>query len=461
MRIELCRELRPFSALCAALGALPVGCLATEVRGVATDSREVERGDVFVALQGARCDGAAYAEEALSRGAAAVLAPFAAALPRGCPALRVERVEEALLRAAACHRTRQMGEVIAVSGSTGKTTVKEAIATVLTQRGEVAYSQGNFNSSVGMPLSVLSFAPCAFWVLELGVSHPGEMAPMARAAHPTLAVLTNVGSAHIGNYRSAQELLQEKLTLTAHLHEGGRALLPRDLPAAALPCPSVAAYRFGAGGDFYLTDISEGEKSLRGDLIAPDRVITNLGWSNGGRSGVAVVETVGGVGALLGVSDAELRRGLRAAAEKTPRMRHVTVGDRLLIDDSYNASPEAMTEALRLLSLKAGERPIVAVLGDMLELGVHSERLHAQIGRAAAQAGLDLLITYGAWSGAVACAAMAAGMAPERVVSFGAEQRALLVEALIRMLPRGAVVLCKASGKMKLSEIVREVAERL
>ena len=461
MRIELCRGLRALSHLAVFLGATPQDIAVDTVSGIATDSGEVMAGERCVALRGARTSGVAHVAAALSKGAAAVLVSRGEMLPQKCPTLRTDNAQSALLRAAACYRRRLRGQLIAVSGSAGKTTVKEATAVLLSQKGSVAHSQGNFNSDIGLSLSLLSFEPCDFWVVEIGVSHPGEMAPMAHAAAPDLAVLTNVGSAHIGNYGSYEALLAEKAELLAHLRPKGRALIPADLPRSAFSCRDGALYRFGQDGDFHLEGITMGQKGTRGDLMAPYRVITNLNWPRAGKSGISVLETVGAIGILCGLEEDQIRRGLALAGESTPRMRELCVGGRLLIDDGYNASPEAMLEALRVLRIRAGGRPTVAVLGDMLELGARSEAMHAAVGRCAAEQRIDRLLAYGSRAATLARAAREAGMSADRVLHFDEDEGPHLLEVLCDSLPKDAVVLFKASGKMNMKALVEEAVKRI
>lgn len=461
MRIELCTALRPCEALAAALGADVRGMHGVTVRGIATDSRELRAGDLFIAWSGKQVNGADFIPEALSKGAVGVLTVKGALLPVDCPTLLVENIASALLRAAGIYREQCNAFLVAISGSTGKTTVKEAIATMLEQKGTVAYSEGNFNSTWGLPLSVLSFAPCDFWVVEIGINHPGEMEPMAVAVAPDLAVLTNVGHAHIGHYGTLETLCSEKVRLAAHLRPKGLFLTPFSLKPETLPCNMAQVRCFGGQGEFHLESIGMSRKGVTGDLICPDRVITKLSWSVPGSIGIATLESVGAVGALLGMTDTEIRRGLQIAAKKTPRMRSASVGKRMLIDDSYNASPEAVMAALEVLHYRAVDRPIVAVLADMLELGMHACALHREVGRAVALSGASVLFTYGEWAREIALGARLEGMAEATILSFGEDERDQLVKAICENVPEEAVILFKGSGKMNLSGIVNAVRRKL
>ena len=428
--------------------------------GIATDSREVQKGDLFVALAGNHTAGARFLENARAAGAVAALVRKGI-LFDGMPLLCVADPVTALLRAAGEYRRRQGELVIAVSGSTGKTTVKEALATVLSGTGRVEKSQGNFNSRIGMPLSILSMQEADHWVLELGINHCGEMTEMARVAAPNLAILTNVGTAHIGNFGSYAALLSEKAQIAVSLQENGILLIPAALPLEGFPCACRMIHRVGKGGDFYLENIRYSEWGTTGDLIAPDRVITNLAWPIAGGAGAAVLETVGAAAILLGLDEERIRTGLFEAGERTPRCSRIRVGKRLLIDDTYNASPEAVVTAIEGLVLIAAGRPAVAVLGDMLELGKYSAMLHRTVGRAVARSGVEQLFTYGKAALDIAKGAEDAGLSRNAIFIFDEGEQSALCEALCRTLPQDAAVLFKASGRMGLDRILSEVRRRI
>lgn len=457
MRIELCAPLRLPGALTAAMGVS--GAPAAFVGGIATDSREVRPGDLFIALRGERADGASFLGEAIRRGAVGVMGEGLPALPYEVPlALRLDPIA-ALLRAATAYRRMSMAFVVAVSGSTGKTTAKEAIATVLAQKGSTCKSEGNYNSTLGLPLSILSFAEADFWVVELGVSHVGEMGQMAAAAAPDLAVLTNVGTAHVGHFGGFDALLHEKAQIASALSDRGLLLAPFDLPVSAFPCGCGRVRSMGQDrrADFYLENICMSEKGVSGDLITPYRVITNLDWSIPGRVGASTLTTVGAAAVMAGCADEQIRRGLSEAGCGTPRLSAALSGKRLLIDDCYNASPEAVVGALEVLIYRAAGRPTVAVLGDMLELGERGDALHRAIGASLARLGVSMLFTYGEKALAFAEGARMGGMTDDAVFTFDVGDEKALAKAVLRVTPENAAILFKGSGKMKMSRILAAV----
>ncbi len=463
MRIALPCELRDLAYLAGELGSSPSDRLMGEVGGIATDSREVLPGDLFVAIKGEHYDGNCFARKAFAAGAVAVLSDVADIGQTAGPVLWVKEVKSALLRAAERHRKRLGAHVTAVSGSSGKTTVKEAVAALLSSRYRVEKSAGNFNSTVGMPLSLLSMGGGTHLVLELGINRVGEMEALSRACSPDLAILTNVGTAHIGNFGDYTTLLFEKAALGKHVMSNGAFLVPYELPPAFFEQTPATLYRMGeqSRADFRAEKIVNCSKYVGADLVCPDRVITNLKWPIPGRVGVSNILAVGAVGYLMGLEDEAIRRGLSLAGQSTPRARAIEVGERILIDDTYNASPEAVIGAIESLSLRAGGRPCVAVLGDMLELGEYAAPLHEAVGEAAAGAGLAQLFLYGTEAtSSLARGARRGGMPEQSIHCFERSEREALCEAVCRLVPHRAAVLFKGSFAMGLSGALEEVRRR-
>ncbi len=458
MRITLPDALRDPCRLASLLGVtLDQSAHGISIHGIATHSAEVHAGDMFVCLDGTHTNGATYAREALCRGAVAILAQRNKQPTGEFLSFRCGDTIAALLQAAHRYREEVGARVIAVTGSTGKTTVKEAIAAVLSN---APHSEGNFNSRIGMPLSVLSMPPASHWVLELGINMRGEMREMASALRPDVAVITNVGSAHIGAFGDFSTLLSEKLELAGALGQRGTLVVPEELPLSSLgiPCQVI---RVGStyGVDALLQNVRTCGDGTHCDLAVRDRRIENLFWPIPGRIGVSVIGLVGAVGVLEGQSDLNIRQSLLAAGESTPRMKRVCVGKRIFLDDCYNASPEAMIASLEVLSVIGKDRPLVAVLGDMRELGVYAPTLHDAVGVFAARMGLSALYTYGEEAMMVASGAARVGMPRERIYKYRECERDALVSALIRDLPDEAVVLYKASRAMAMGAILKAVKE--
>ena len=455
MRVDLYPSLCDATLLAhIAGGTLTIYGHPAPLRGISIDSRHVRPGDLFAALPGQRTRGSDHIAAAVSAGAAAVLTDVLPQAPTDCAVITVPDVTAALLKWAAYRRRMTGAYVIGVSGSTGKTTAKDGLYHLLQTVGSVRRTAGNFNSTVGMPLSVLAFDEADFWIVEIGVNHPGEMAPMAKELSPDMAVLTNVGSAHIGNFGSAETLLAEKAALTCGMNEQGILLTPEDLKAA-LSRVRPRLVTFGAGGDFMPFDIENDQNGVTLTVSGQGRVMRDLYWPLPGRAGVAQVLELTAVGILLGLNDNAIRAGIAAAGQNTPRLRRYTVGERLLIDDAYNASPEATEAALETLRYMAGIRPAVAVLGDMLELGDYALPLHEAVGKAAAKTGLHQLWCCGQYANILANGAKKAGFAEDRIFCIDGINVCELAKELRRNTPRDAVILFKASHAAGLYDAVR------
>ena len=458
MRISLASPMQSVATLTAALNTVPaaVGAPPAEVGGIATDSGEIKRGDLFLAMRGARHNGNDFIAQALSRGAVAVLTEQEIAPLGGDYWLfRVKSIEQGLFALAGARRRLAGAKVVGVSGSTGKTTVKELIAAVLSEAGTVRKSEGNFNSTLGMPLSLLQMEDADYFVLEIGINHPGEMEPLARALAPDLAVLTNVGSAHIGNFLNAEHLLAEKLKISAG-QCGSDTLLMADSIArdACLGIPS-RILRVGAseGADFCLQNIEHGKKGVRADLRYGARTLKGLCWHMPGSIGLSCLGIGGAVGMLFGVPEDAIRAGLANAAQHAPRMNMKHIAGIRMIDDTYNASPEGVITSLEALAYLGGKGRC-AVLGDMGELGALAEPLHDAVGECAAHSGISHLFTYGNYSDVMARGALRGGMTAGCVHAFRFGEETALAAHILQTVPRGTVVLFKASRKTALERVI-------
>lgn len=464
MRVALAPPLCEVAVLAEALGAsiTPVGTPRARVRGIATHAGECQAGDLFLAMRGKRLAGTAFVAEALARGAGAILTDTAFPPPVGSYwLLSVADIGAALLHAAAYWRQRLGARVIAVAGSTGKTTVKEMIAALLLEKYTVCKSTENYNSGVGMPLSLLSMSQCAYAVLELGINARGEMAALSRALSPDIAVLTNVGSAHVGHFRDGQELLAEKLSLAEGVSASGWLVLPETLPVGKGLAPHVLRTGVGRGADVLAAGVRYGSFGTLATVSSAQLSVPELCWPVAGRAGLSCLLFAVAVGRLAAMDAAEIRAGVARAAAETPRMRRAMLGERILIDDTYNASPEAMLSALEGLAYTAAGRPMAAVLGDMGELGEKSRLYHETVGMLAAGADPCGLYFYGDFAEAYATGARRAGLPDERIRIFRKEEGRELAECLLTTLPRNAAVLFKASHSTALDRVVKMLEEAL
>ncbi len=465
MRVTLHPPFDEIGALAALFGATPV-CVGTPpplVCGIATDSREVETGDMFVALKGARASGAAFFPVALSRGAAALLMTEGMCAPKGNYwLLSVRDTRKALLSAAQGAAQQRGATRIGVGGSSGKTTVKEAVAAMLGTTYSVEKSEGNYNSDVGLSLSLLSMKGADFSVCELGISHRGEMAELSRALAPKLTVLTSIGTAHIGNFASFEELAAEKLSIVAGQGEGDTLLAHESIPSALLDTLPLRVLTVGRGtrADVRATDVRFEKSGVFATVAGLGRTLCGLSFSQPSSAGLSTLLFATAVGFEFGLTDTEIKKGLLSAGESTPRARVIEESGFLLIDDTYNASPEAMVTALELLCYKGAGRALVAVLGDMEELGEAAPALHEAVGECAARVGVAKLYFIGNRAGDYWRGALLGRADPQGIHIFEKGEEEALAATLLRDAPKGAAILFKASRKSSLDRVLQEVRRK-
>ena len=387
--------------------------------GANFDSRLIRPGELFAALPGAR-DGHDFAASALERGAAAVLA----SRPVDGPAIYVEDTSRALRDIARGYRESLPCRCVGITGSVGKTTTKEMIAAVLRTALRTQWTEKNYNNEIGLPVSVLRLKPdCEAAVLEMGMNHFGELSVLTRIAQPDLAVITNIGTMHIENLGSREGILRAKLEILEGLRPGGRVIFNGD---DALLRPLAARYHAVCFG------LSE---SFEAALNVP------------GLHNVLDALAAAAAGLLLGLSPEQIAEGLRSYAPLRQRVSHAA--GMTIIDDCYNAGPESMRAALRVLAGTPTEGRRIAVLGGMLELGDFAPELHAEVGREAAKTA-DLLLAYGPCSECYVQGAHEAGLAGAR--AFATHDA--LVAALEETCRAGDTLLFKGSHGMHMEQVL-------
>jgi UDP-N-acetylmuramoyl-tripeptide--D-alanyl-D-alanine ligase len=418
------------------------------------DSRDVERGDVFLALPGGRRDGHDFATEALRRGAALVIVRADRAADVAGPKLVVADTYAALRDLADWHRRQMEALVIGVTGSVGKTTAREMIYSALCGQHEGTRSRWNFNNEIGLPLSLLEIRPRhEFAVLELGAARVGDIANLAELARPEVGVITAIGTAHLATFGSVEGIMQGKGELLEALPAGGFAVLPGDCPklrwmARRAKCRVVFV---GEGTDNHLrmTRVERiGEwLSFRVDGQAYRLRVAGRHHLTNALCAVAIGREIGLSGSLLSES---LARFEPVAGRGQVRR----IGPWTVIDDTYNASPTAFAaalEALRELATPPAGRRIV-VAGDMLELGDAARREHVLLGERIAQCGAHRLLATGNHANDVAEGAMAAGFPPHCITTAGNWETLLLL--LECWLEPGDTVLVKGSRGMQMERVI-------
>jgi UDP-N-acetylmuramoyl-tripeptide--D-alanyl-D-alanine ligase len=422
------------------------------------DSREAAAGALFVALVGETTDGHRFLEQAAQAGATAVLCQSAPA-DLSVPRVVVDDTREALVRFTRHQLQRQRCTVVGVTGSVGKTSTKEMVASVLEQRFQVLKTEGNLNTYTGLPMSLARMEPRhQVFIAEYAMSALGEIAYLARMAPPDVAIVLNVGLSHVGMLGSIEAVAQAKRELVEALRPDGVAVLNAD-DARVAAMASASAGRvltFGLGeADVRALDLRlDGLGGSTFTLVLPGGDSAAVSLKPPGAHAVSNALAAAAAGHVMGLNAEQVAEGLGAAVPVAGRgsLRPGRRGS-LVIDDAYNASPSSMEAALRVL-LAEENRPRVAVLGEMLELGDEAPGAHRQLGRTAA--GADFLVALGEHAALVGEGAREAGMADDRIaIVDSAEAAAAAVEPMLE----NALVLVKASRGMALEQVVDRLAE--
>ena len=423
-----------------------------EFSGVSTDTRTLERGDLFVALVGPNFDGHGFVNEAAGKGAVGAL--VSRVLTADMTTVRVADTRLGLGQLAAHWRRQFPIPVIAVTGSNGKTTVKNMIAAILSEAGPTLATQGNLNNDIGVPLTLLRLKPGdRHAVIELGMNHPGEIDYLAKLARPTIALINNAAAAHLAGLGSVEAVARAKGEIYSGLDADGIAIINADDPHADLwreqaaphrvitfgldrPADISAEYELDAGGSTIHLKTPHGGINMRLSLLGRHNVLNALAASSASlAAGVSLADIQAGLEKLRSVSGRlEVKRGLKGAR---------------VLDDTYNANPGSLAAGVEVLKAASGER--VLVLGDMGELGEAARDIHRRVGLLARSLGIERLYAVGE-------------LTPGAVEAFGkGAQHFTSHEALIENL-RGCLhgemtVLVKGSRLMKMERVVAGIVE--
>lgn len=450
----------PLSELAAMIGARSEADSGIMITGIATDSREIKKGDLFLALSGQRSNGADYLSEAFANGASLALSE---SLHSDSRILTVPDVPLALGRLASGHASRIPHITVAVTGSVGKTTVRTYLNAVLKKAYTVTAAQENHNTDIGMPLTVLTMprdSDCL--LLEMGMRARGEIAYLSSIAHPDIAIITCIGTSHLETLGTKEEILQAKLEITAGMPQNGILLYSADDPMLGV-CRTLGMRTYGIskhtdGGDYTLEDIRETAGETVCTLHCPEQRIRDIRLQGNGDAALYAAAFSGAACDLLGLSANDIRSALSLAG--MPRLRQTVIrkGGIVFIADCYNASPESMLCAFSLLkSYRTERRRRFALLGDMRELGSEAPALHRYVGQKLASFCPDGLITYGELAREIAVGARLAGMRSDQTVGFAEGEEKELVRHLLSILEPGDLLLVKASRAMHAELILNDL----
>jgi len=452
-------------------GELAAGSADARVLSAAIDSRAVDAGALFFALPGERVDGHEFVAQAVTAGASGAVVSTTRPrdsfgdLPEAFGLIMVDDPARALARLAGWHRRLMKASVVGVTGSAGKTTTKDMIAAVLAESFSVLATEGNMNNEIGLPLTLLRLQPGHdVAVLEMAMRAPGEIAALAETARPDVGVVTNVGYAHIGLLGSQSAIADAKAELVRALPAHGFAVLNGE-------DPRVRAIERFAPGRSLLYGLSP-ECSVRAVDVALSEDDTSFAVALDGQAVPDVRFTVpvpgrhnvlNGLAALavgwrLGIEPEAMARGLASFRPSAMRMHFVQAPRGFtVIDDTYNANPASVRCAIDAALQHAGQRRVIAILGDMLELGDSAAAGHAELGEYAASAGVSGLVTVGSLAALAAQGAVRAGLDPRRCRAC--DDNVSAARAATEMADADDVILVKGSRGMRMEQIVSALAE--
>ena len=435
-----------------------IGDGSLTVQSAVSDSRHAAPGLFFVALPGARVDGHDYAQEALSRGAVAVMTQRE--LPEIAPQLVVSSCKEALATLGRYQLARYPLKIVAITGSMGKTTTKELMAAVLSSRFAVLKTEGNLNTEVSLPLVLFGLTKeHQVAVLEMGMTAKGDIRELCGIAPPDIAVITNIHEVHLERLGSIEAIAETKGEIFHALHPEGLAIVNADDPRVVAKAQEVAvkSYSYGILNQADMMASQLHSHGLRGSSFVatfPDGSTMDASLPVPGIHMVQNALPAMLVGFLMGLSQEEIARGLAVVEPTSQRLSARELpGSRLMIDDSYNSNPHSVAAALALVGELRGTRPTYLVLGDMRELGELSDGAHRGVGALVAQLQPTALYTLGSLAVEIASEAVRLGYPEGQVASFTTNQQVL--DTLLAQVPTGALLLIKGSRGLGMEVIAR------
>lgn len=446
------------------------GDFEQELKNFCIDTRQIQKGDIYVGIKGETTDGNLFFEKALELGAAGCLIQGIDVTSeikekyKDRSIIRVKDTIEALQKLASYKREQYDIPVVAVTGSVGKTSTKDMIASVMSQKFHVLKTSGNYNNHIGLPLTLLRLEDHDAVVVEMGMNHFGEIRVLTNIAKPTVAVLTNIGTAHIGILGSRENILKAKLEILEGMNSDGHIILNNDNDLLHTwgeeekEHYSIITYGIENPSDYQAFHIMRKNDGSTFDVKINDKnntITVPIGGDHFILNSLAAIS----VGSLFEISPEKIKKGIQEFELTKRRMEMLPLSNDILgINDSYNASFDSVKPAIAYLAHAEGKRKI-AVLGDMLELGDYAKELHEKVGEEVAKNKIDILIAVGDLSKYIMKKAEELGMPKENITHcIDAEEAAIKLE---KILEKGDRVLLKASNAMKFNIIVEKLSENL
>ncbi|MGB3501452.1 MAG: UDP-N-acetylmuramoylalanyl-D-glutamyl-2,6-diaminopimelate--D-alanyl-D-alanine ligase [Mesorhizobium sp.] len=451
-----------------AMGGRPFGQMPDGITGISIDSRSLTPGEAFFAIKGDTMDGHDFATAAVKAGAALLVVSEAKLPALGrltVPMIVVDDVLEALIRLSIASRARSKARIVAVTGSAGKTTTKEALRHALSAVGKVHASDKSFNNHWGVPLSLARMPDdCDYAIFEIGMNHADEIRPLVKLVQPHVAIITLIAAAHLGHFKSLEDIARAKAEIFEGLVKGGHALINRDDAhwklleklAKAAGVKHIHGFGENAKAEFKLLRcVLSADHASFSAVIGGTEVVARVGAP--GRHMVQNALAVLGAAKLCGADVARVAVALGdLQAEGGRGRRHLLAKNITLIDESYNANTASMKAAIDLLDATPveGKGRRIAVLGDMLELGTHSAKLHASLASMIEPTKVDLV-----YLGGQEMAALASALPPERLAAHLPDVEALMA-VLLGALKANDVVMVKSSKGIGFSKLVEAMTKK-
>jgi UDP-N-acetylmuramoyl-tripeptide--D-alanyl-D-alanine ligase len=446
-----------------------LGAGSLMLRGVATDSRNMEGKDLFIALKGERFDGHSFLEEAKRAGAKAAIVsrrnPHLERFRKEYPDFPIVEVRDTLRALGDLAGSVREGLdviVVGITGTTGKTCTKDYLVSILSQKYRVAASPGSYNNEVGVPLTVFNIGSRdQAFVAEMGARRKGDIERLAQIVRPRFGIITNVGPGHLEFFKTEEEVARTKAELARALPSEGTLVLNADDDwnrwISRQTKARVVRFGKGRGANFKAVRIkldSKGRPEF--ELRGPD-LKTEVHLAGAGRHQVENAVAAAACARAIGVEVGDISRGLANASLSPLRMEVAEANGYLVVDDSYNSNPRSLAAALETLNTMGSGRRTIAVLGRMAELGKNSRYYHEEAGKNAVSLDVDLLVTVGKSARSYASAALEAGMPRGSVFRCdGTEDAALLLNAIVEP---GDVILVKASRVVGLDSLAARLRD--
>ena len=426
--------------------------------GISTDSRHIKKGDLFIPIKGEKFDGHRFILSALKRGASGALTSKKIKLSRGKTIIRVKDTLKAFHQIAKAYKEKFDIPFIGITGSSGKTTTKDMLASILSRAGRTLKTEENYNNEIGVPKTLLSLSKShKFAVIEMAMQGAGEIKELARITRPNIAVITNIGSAHIGLLRSENNVAKAKAEILDFQSKKDTAILPADDKYFDL-LKKKAKGRVISFGIDRSSDVSARNIKYQGNLtlfsIKTKHFLSPAKLPLPGKHNVYDALAAAAAACALGIKPEYIKKGLANFKLSSKRLNIIRLKNIRIIDDTYNANPDSMSASL--IALKNYPPRRIAVLGDMLELGKSAKTSHKNIGKLAAELRIEELISVGKLAKYIAESARSKGLRNIHAAKSNMDA----VRILKRTIRPNDTILIKGSRRMKMETIVEGLVKR-